>query len=295
MAAGDSAFEIARRQREKAARLQRAADLWERGAQGEAEVGRVLAALPREWEVLHDLAWPGRPRANIDHIVVGPGGIFIIDAKNWSGDIEIKDQVLTQNGRRREEAVVSAAEAAVAMQAVVPPVGVCMGVLCFVRDEPMTGWARDVMVCSTGDLLEFLLSRPPVLHREGIQLSVSAIRHHASRQTMVSTSTRTSVSRRQRSQRVATTAAKPGRSRGARGRRPGRRFVIGLVGFVAFAVLGPDLLVRGSRWVGDRVAEIVISEVNPPEPPPSPNEEKKKRNRQKNNRDGVTNRSQTPK
>ena len=63
MAAGESAYDVARRQREKAARLERSAELWERGAQGEVEVARALESLPDGWVVLHDLAWPGRPRA----------------------------------------------------------------------------------------------------------------------------------------------------------------------------------------------------------------------------------------
>jgi micrococcal nuclease len=36
-------------------------------------------------------------------------------------------------------------------------------VLCFVREEPLTGWARDVMVCSTTNLVEMLRTRPEVL------------------------------------------------------------------------------------------------------------------------------------
>jgi Nuclease-related domain len=41
-----------------------------------------LAALERQgWAVLHDLAVP-RSRANIDHLVIGPGGVFVIDSKH---------------------------------------------------------------------------------------------------------------------------------------------------------------------------------------------------------------------
>ncbi len=169
MAAGESAYDVARRQREKAARLERSADLWERGAQGEVEVARALESLPDGWVVLHDLAWPGRPRANLDHVVIGPGGVFVVDAKNWSGRLEVRDQVLLQNGRRREPTVASAAEAAIAVQALMPVPNLCMGVLCFVRDEPLTGWARDVMVCSTVNVVEMLTSRPHVLDAVDVQ------------------------------------------------------------------------------------------------------------------------------
>lgn len=38
---------------------------------------------PKVWTVLRDVARPGRPKANIDHVAVGPAGAFVIDAKNW--------------------------------------------------------------------------------------------------------------------------------------------------------------------------------------------------------------------
>ncbi len=40
--------------------------------------------------VLHDRSIPGT-RANIDHIVVSPAGVFVVDAKNWSGGVEQRD------------------------------------------------------------------------------------------------------------------------------------------------------------------------------------------------------------
>ena len=72
------------------------------------------------WTVFHDVRWPGRKYANIDHVAVGPSGIFVIDSKNWSGMITIRDNVLRQSGRAREEAVVGAAEAALAVARVTP-------------------------------------------------------------------------------------------------------------------------------------------------------------------------------
>src|SRR5215213_748788 len=58
---------------------------WRRGAAGERRTARVLAALERHgWAVLHDLAVP-RSQANIDHPVIGPGGVFVIDSKQYRG------------------------------------------------------------------------------------------------------------------------------------------------------------------------------------------------------------------
>lgn len=127
MSAGESAYDVARGQRDKAARLERSAALWEQGAAGEVAVARALGALPDGWVVLHDLAWPGRARANIDHVVIWPGGVFVVDAKNWTVTIEVRDQVLRQNGRAREDAVVSAAEAAIAIQGLAPVGHLCTG------------------------------------------------------------------------------------------------------------------------------------------------------------------------
>ena len=35
------------------------------------------------WHVLADRHWPGTRRANIDVLLVGPGGVFVVDVKNW--------------------------------------------------------------------------------------------------------------------------------------------------------------------------------------------------------------------
>ena len=72
--------------------------------------------LPAEWTALHDVRWPGRRFANIDHIVIGPGGIFVVDSKNWSGNLTFSGGVLRQNGRSREPAVARCADSALAVR-----------------------------------------------------------------------------------------------------------------------------------------------------------------------------------
>jgi nuclease-like protein len=58
---------------------------WRRGARGERRTARQLNRLTdRGWVVFHDLAVPGS-RANVDHLAIGPSGIFLIDSKNWRG------------------------------------------------------------------------------------------------------------------------------------------------------------------------------------------------------------------
>jgi hypothetical protein len=36
--------------------------------------------------VFHDLAVPGSP-ANVDHLVIGPSGVFVVDSKQWAGSV----------------------------------------------------------------------------------------------------------------------------------------------------------------------------------------------------------------
>src|SRR4051795_12575328 len=173
--AGDSARDVARRQREKAARLERSAQMWERGADGEAATAAALDGLKgRGWTTFHDVRWPGRQRANIDHIAVGPAGVFVIDSKNWSGDVRVVGNVLYHGSRHREPEVAAAADAALAVTQLLQGLSATPA-LCFVRPEPIEGWVRDVMVCSTANVAAMLAGRPPILGSESIRRVITIL------------------------------------------------------------------------------------------------------------------------
>jgi hypothetical protein len=60
---------------------------WQRGAHGERRTARLLDRFTRDgYVVFHDLAVPGSD-ANVDHLVIGPTGLFVIDSKQWTGSI----------------------------------------------------------------------------------------------------------------------------------------------------------------------------------------------------------------
>jgi len=61
-----------------------AARSWFKGVQGEQRIGRELELLGSEFTVLHAVPI-GRGEADVDHIVVGPTGVFSINSKNHSG------------------------------------------------------------------------------------------------------------------------------------------------------------------------------------------------------------------
>jgi Nuclease-related domain len=63
------------------------AHTWKRGAHGERHTARLLDRLTRDgFVIFHDLAVPDSP-ANVDHLVIGPSGVFVIDSKQWTGSV----------------------------------------------------------------------------------------------------------------------------------------------------------------------------------------------------------------
>ena len=64
---------------------------WAVGARGEETVGHDFEALRAEgMAVLHDRRIPGS-KANIDHVVISPAGVFVVDPKNYQGKVEQRD------------------------------------------------------------------------------------------------------------------------------------------------------------------------------------------------------------
>ena len=60
---------------------------WHIGARGEESVIRVLRKLDPSFKVVNDVFLPGNG-GNIDHVVVGPIGVFAIETKNHNGMIK---------------------------------------------------------------------------------------------------------------------------------------------------------------------------------------------------------------
>ena len=67
------------------------------GAKAEQAVAEALQKLPDDYYVFHDLEFPG---FNIDHVVLGPNGIFLVETKSQKGNITQEHDVLRRNGRK---------------------------------------------------------------------------------------------------------------------------------------------------------------------------------------------------
>jgi hypothetical protein len=72
---------------------------WRRGAEGEERVAAQLAALGDGWAVIHDLTI-GRKGANLDHLVIGPAGVFALNTKNLTGKLTVYEHAILQNGHK---------------------------------------------------------------------------------------------------------------------------------------------------------------------------------------------------
>ncbi len=80
---------------------------WDIGAEGEESVIRVLQNLDSSFKVVHDVVLPGE-NSNIDHIVVGSVGIFVIETKNYNGIIRCNEDYWTRKKVGRRGTVYSA-------------------------------------------------------------------------------------------------------------------------------------------------------------------------------------------
>lgn len=74
---------------------------WYLGAQGEITVGKLLATLPPDWTAFHAVPI-GKNDTDIDHILVGPGGIFTINTQHHCGKhIWVGSRTVTVSGHKK--------------------------------------------------------------------------------------------------------------------------------------------------------------------------------------------------
>ncbi len=75
-----------------------------RGASGETTVALTLDNFPDDYRVIHDLTTES---GNLDHVVVGPAGVFLLDAKNWRGVVSADGKgELLSNGQPTDKPLV---------------------------------------------------------------------------------------------------------------------------------------------------------------------------------------------
>lgn len=66
-----------------------------KGARGEERVAAVLDTLPSSWHVFHDFVAGGY---HVDHVLVGPTGVYAIETKNWRGRVVVEKGEMIVDG-----------------------------------------------------------------------------------------------------------------------------------------------------------------------------------------------------
>jgi hypothetical protein len=189
MAAGGSAQARAEELMAQAAQARAAADAleteagaWAAGADGERRVADSLAQLPPGWHVHHDrLLRPGRGQTNLDHVVVGPSGVYLVDTKNWAGGTSVHDGNLWQHtqssspkGRELDNVSRFAAEMERGLGLPVVPVIALAGsrASSFPRQR-----VRGVEIIPRDELVGWLVAQPAAPSGDGVELLARRVAH----------------------------------------------------------------------------------------------------------------------
>ncbi|MFE6254531.1 nuclease-related domain-containing protein [Agromyces sp. NPDC057865] len=154
--------------------LGREAEPWYVGALGELEVARRLDTLGPGWYVLHSVPI-GTGASDLDHVVIGPAGVFTINTKHHRGqNVWLGAKRLLVNGQRTDHLRNAAFEArrtskllsvAARMLVDVTPIVAIVGAKGMtVRERP-----TDVAVLREYELVRWLQRQPVTLTPEQVR------------------------------------------------------------------------------------------------------------------------------
>jgi hypothetical protein len=154
---------------------------WRRGAEGEEEVARRLRSLePYGWTILHDLTI-GSKGANLDHLAIGPAGVFALNTKNHLGKkVWVGERAVLVNGHKTDYLRSIRRETAATEKALSKALGspvVVRGVIVVLADE-LTVKQQPAIATVVGrrHIARWLQSQPSVLPGEVVTATARAAR-----------------------------------------------------------------------------------------------------------------------
>ncbi|MFP2904948.1 nuclease-related domain-containing protein [Pyxidicoccus sp. 3LFB2] len=154
---------------------------WRMGAEGEERVGAILEQLrPLGWHIEHDVR-VGRRGANLDHLVIGPPGVFVLNTKKLSGSVRVDGAEIRVARRRRNYVEELEAEAQRTRQCLLGATGRqklwVQGLLVLANRKPkVQQQPRNVEVLHHSGLVKNLQARPARLERSEMEALVEAAR-----------------------------------------------------------------------------------------------------------------------
>jgi len=138
------------------------------GARGEIAVAAVLAELPAGWEVFHAVP-VGDRGSDIDHVVIGPGGVIAITTKHHPGEyIWVGGSTFMVSGHKEaylHSAISGAERVTTLIRSRVPLLEAARPVIALVDPKQITIRYRPehVAVLDARDLRRWLIDLPEVL------------------------------------------------------------------------------------------------------------------------------------
>lgn len=153
---------------------------WRRGAEGEEEVGWQLRKLGDRWKVIHSVP-VGTGDTDIDHVVIGPPGVFTLNTKNHvGGRVTVTAKAIYVNGTFQPYLAKSRAEgkratkllsASCGYEVVAQPLIVVMA-----NELKIKSLADDVHVVGRKRISRWLLSQRQTLAPEEVEAIYSVAR-----------------------------------------------------------------------------------------------------------------------
>jgi hypothetical protein len=156
---------------------------WRRGAEGEEEVAFQLRKLGEGWRVLHSVP-VGTGDTDIDHVVIGPPGVFTLNSKNHlGGRVSVNAKAIYVNGTYQPYIAKSRAEgkraakllsAACGYQVAVRPLIVIMA-----SDLRIKGSPEGVNVVGRKRIFKWLAGQTPTLTRDAVDAIYAVARRRS--------------------------------------------------------------------------------------------------------------------
>jgi len=154
-------------------------DAFFKGARGEESVAVLLAALPRGYHVFHDFCCGG---VSVDHVVVGPSGIFAVETKCWSADVTCENGELLVGGAQPSRPPLAQARSSARavtqyLSALEQDVPSCLPVVCFASEtfKPGLQACDDAVVCNASALQSLIVTRTGHLSSDEIERLVKVM------------------------------------------------------------------------------------------------------------------------
>lgn len=141
---------------------------WFAATVGELAVGELLSRLGAAWTVLHAVP-VGPGSTDIDHVVIGPGGIFTITTRNHPGlEIAVSGRTVVVAGMKIahiRDAEHDLGRAERLLSAALGEMLAVTGLLVFVEPKVLSSRQvpKDLEVLSSNELLSWLEARPELL------------------------------------------------------------------------------------------------------------------------------------